>query len=30
LGRPVVEYDSGPAAQAIRSLWEKLAAWIGL
>jgi MinD superfamily P-loop ATPase len=28
LGRPVVEYDSGPAAQAIRSFWEKLAAWI--
>ena len=29
-GRPVVEYNSGPAARAIQALWQKLSAWIGL
>lgn len=27
-GRPVVEYNSWPAAQAIQALWQKLSAWI--
>jgi len=28
MGQPVVEYDQGPAAQAIQALWQKLSFWL--
>jgi len=28
MGQPVVEYDQGPAAQAIQVLWQKLSSWL--